>query len=375
MSRDWPQVSRRFPAVTRRGSQRADALPCRATGVKPAEQSGAAKRGFGRILAELLLLLLVIPSVWLRSPAIWSRHHDVRMLRFTRLHARTPDYWPRELRLLGAWRLTSANSGFGGYSALLATDGGTLTAISDVAGTLRMSRPDTQPDALPQFGRVQPLAGRMPGQDIEAATWDPQTGVRWLAYEGKNLIRRIKPGETLGAFAAPKAMRQWDANGGPESMTRLADGRFIVLEEDPPWLSTGARTGLLFPADPVSGTALLQFSFRPPIGYDPSDMVALPDGRVVILLRMVDPTSPPFFRGMLLIADPATIVRGQEWHWSKLVDLTDPVPRDNYEGLAIAPDATGVTLWLISDDIFASFQRTLLLELHWDLLPREATAS
>ncbi|MGZ5778738.1 MAG: esterase-like activity of phytase family protein [Croceibacterium sp.] len=342
--------------------------------MKPAEQSGAAKRRFGRILAGLLLLLLVIPSAWLRSPVIWPRHHDVRVLRFTRLHARTPDYWPRELRLLGAWRLTSANSGFGGYSALLATDGGTLTAISDVAGTLRMGRPDTQPDALPQFGQVQPLAGRMRGRDIEAAAWDPQTGVRWLAYEGKNLIRRIKPGETLGAFVAPKAMRQWDANGGPESMTRLADGRFIVLEEDPPWLSTGARTGLLFPADPVSGAAPLQFSFRPPIGYDPSDMAALPDGRVVILLRIVDPSSPPFFRGMLLVADPATIVGGQEWHWRKLADLTDPLPRDNYEGLAITPDATGVILWLISDDNFASFQRTLLLKLHWDMPPREATA-
>ncbi len=130
----------------------------------------------------------------MRSPVIWPRHHAVRVLRFTRLHARTPDYWPKELRLLGAWRLTSANSGFGGYSDLLATDGGTLTAINDVADTLRMGRPDTQPDALPQFGRVHPLAGRIHGLDIEAATWDPQTGVRWLAYEGMNLIRRIKPG-------------------------------------------------------------------------------------------------------------------------------------------------------------------------------------
>ena len=41
-------------------------------------------------------------------------------------------------------------------------------------------------------------------------------------------------------------------------------------------------------------------------------------------------------------------------------------------GLAIAPDPDGVTLWVISDDNFARFQRTLLLELHWRVPPRRA---
>ena len=46
----------------------------------------------------------------------------------------------------------------------------------------------------------------------------------------------------------PPAMRDWAANGGPEAIARLPDGRFIVLSEDPPWLSAGERPGLLFPA-------------------------------------------------------------------------------------------------------------------------------
>ena len=75
---------------------------------------------------------------------------------------------------------------------------------------------------------------------------------------------------------------------------------------------------------------------------------------------------------MLIVADPAEIAAGEEWRWHKLADLKRPVPRDNFEGLAIVPDASGVTLWLISDDNFARIQRTLLLELHWRVPPRGA---
>ena len=98
-----------------------------------------------------------------------------------------------------------------------------------------------------------------------------------------------------------------------------------------------------------------------------SDAAAMPDGRVVILLRAIDPPFPPFFKGMLLVADPADIAAGREWPWHKLADLEEPLPLDNYEGLAIVPDATGVTLWLISDDNLSRLQRTLLLELHWQV--------
>ena len=54
--------------------------------------------------------------------------------------------------------------------------------------------------------------------------------------------------------------------------------------------------------------------------------------------------------------------------------MADPLPRDNYEGLAIMPDATGVTMWLISDDNRMRYQRTLLLQLHWQVPPPSAAA-
>jgi hypothetical protein len=213
-------------------------------------------------------------------------------------------------------------------------------------------------------------------QDIESATADPKSGQRWYGYENINAIRRFEAGENGESRAVfPPAMRHWKANGGPEAMARLPEGRFIVLAEDAPWLSAGGHAALLFPSDPVTGAKPLAFTFTPPIGYDPSDMAALPDGRVVILLRTIDLPFPPFFRSKLVVADPRAIVAGKRWPWTELATFHGPVPRDNYEGLAVAPAASGVTLWIISDDNFASIQRTLLLKLHWRIPPRPAAAT
>ena len=335
---------------------------------------GSGRRSGSRLIAVSILIALLTPGLWWRSPAGWPRANATPVVHFEPLAARSPTSWPTDMRLVGAWHLTSRNNRFGGYSALLATDETSLTAISDIGRSLRFRRPDLGPVSIAQFGRIGSHDGWIFFPDIESATWDPASGARWYGYERSNRIRRFVPGDDVGEAVRPRAMRGWPANGGAEAMTRLPDGRFIVLSEDPPWLSAGGRPGLLFPSDPVAGAAPLEFTFRPPIGYHPSDMAALPDGRVVILLRAIDPPFPPFFKSMLLVADPAGIVAGHDWPWRKLAALDSPLPRDNYEGLAITPDAQGVTLWLISDDNFTHVQRTLLLELDWDIPLRKAAA-
>ena len=340
---------------------------------EPEADAGRGAPSIRRIIAIALIALALAPGLWLRSEARWPASPGSRTLRFDSLDARTPGSWPADLRLVGAWRVTSEYHRFGGYSALLATAGGTLTAIGDTGDTLRMRPPGLPGGSGPRFGRVITPKRAYWNQDIESATADPTSGRRWYAYEETNQIGRVQSGEgNVGSGVTPPAMRDWSPNGGAEAMTRLPDGRFIVLAEDAPWLSAGGRPGLLFPSDPVTGADPLEFTFRPPIGYDPSDMAALPDGRVVILLRVVNLVDPQFFDAMLIVADPAEIAAGEEWRWHKLADLKRPVPRDNFEGLAIVPDASGVTLWLISDDNFTRVQRTLLLELHWRVPPRGA---
>jgi len=327
---------------------------------------------FRRLTLIVLLAAALSPGLWWRSASAPAGNPKSTLLIMTPIPATTPADWPAGLTVAGAWHIVGSTRKFGGYSAMLATDGGTLTAFSDSARTLRFTIPDSGRRMEFRFGSVGALGPGKYESDIEAATADPATGRRWFAYEVYNLIRRFDPGQAAPRAIAPAAMADWPENSGPEAMVRLADGRFIVLREGTAWLSSGARPGLLFPGDPVEGAKPLEFSFRPPIGYDPTDMAALPDGRVVILLRSLDPPLPPFFRTKLVVADPRSIAAGKPWPWVELATLHGAVPRDNYEGLAIVPDATGVTMWLISDDNGTIFQRTLLLELRWEIPPRAA---
>jgi hypothetical protein len=137
-----------------------------------------------------------------------------------------------------------------------------------------------------------------------------------------------------------------------------------VLGERESLPSLVAGPGLLFAGDPVEGAKAIGFRFVPPKGFMPTDMAALPDGRVLILLRGLGFGLPPF-SAQLVVADPSEIRSGEEWPWTPFAEISPPLPRDNYEGLAIAatPDG-GADIWIISDDNNAAFQRTLLIRLH-----------
>ena len=76
---------------------------------------------------------------------------------------------------------------------------------------------------------------------------------------------------------------------------------------------------------------------------------------------------PPRFGTWLVLADPAQVQPGQPWRSVPLANLHGTGLEENYEGLAIEPDADGrVTVWLISDSNGAVTQRTLLLRLELD---------
>ncbi|MEJ5977169.1 esterase-like activity of phytase family protein [Novosphingobium sp. PS1R-30] len=270
--------------------------------------------------------------------------------------------------LVGAWAMQSPYSGFGGYSALVPLPGERLMAISDSGRVLTFSPPGA-PQLAPERGTVLPEARRRKFDvDVEAATRDPATGTIWLAREYLNAISRHDPQFHTMVNQQPPAMRQWGDNSGPEALTRLADGRFLVLCEG----FTGTfewreHAALLFPGDPVKGVAPLRFTFDGSTGYSPTDMAQLPDGRVLILMRRLAWPLPLRFAGRILIADPATIRPGAVWRTREVAKLEAPLPVDNFEGLAIVPRADGkVTVWLISDKNAAATQRTLLWKLVLD---------
>ncbi|WP_163365749.1 esterase-like activity of phytase family protein, partial [Enterobacter asburiae] len=61
---------------------------------------------------------------------------------------------------------------------------------------------------------------------------DPATGQIWVGFERYNAIWRYDDGLTRAERSVePAAMRDWSENGGPESMVRLRDGRFVAIGE------------------------------------------------------------------------------------------------------------------------------------------------
>lgn len=315
-----------------------------------------------RLFLVILVAAGLAPGLWWRSEPPVS---DTRqLLTVTALPVERREFG--ELRLVGAWQLASTNEHFHGYSALVPIGDGTLLAGSDRGRMLRFAPPG-EPARGPMFDH---FAGQdAPAKrfaDLEALTRDPATGRIWAAYEVTNRIARFGSDMSATGELTPPAMRDWPEAAGPEAMTRLADGRFIVLSEGDPALFGYGTPGLLFPSDPVARAESVAFRFRPPDGFRPVDMAPLPEGRVLILLRTFEWALPPRFLGKLVVADPADIVEGGEWRGEAIADLAPPLPMDNYEGMAIEPlGGGGATIWLISDDNAMRFQRTLLLRFAW----------
>ena len=261
----------------------------------------------------------------------------------------------------GVWELTSPNIDFGGYSALV-TFGrrGNLVAWSDRGMSMTFARPGTAHASTVRFARVEdrgPLSAAFP--DIEAAMRDPGTGQVWLALENANAVLRYDAEGRFAAARQPPEWAGWGKNAGPEAMERLPDGRFIVLPE-------AHATGLVYPSDPTDEVAAREFGVTIPGGYRATDLAALPDGRLLVLLRKVVLGYPPF-TAALGLADPSELERGDALTVRVLLDLDALVPPDNFEGMATEPRADGlVDVWLIADDNVASFKRTLLARLTFD---------
>ena len=319
-------------------------------------------------MRRLILLLIVglglVPVTCMHSPGALEAGDGRQILSVVALPHGELDLG--EVRAVGAWELDSPNHHFGSYSALVSLGDGSVLAATDTGRRLRFAPPGNAGPAA-RFDYFALLTtGEKRLFDIEAMTRDAGTGQVWAAYENTNLIERYSAALRSEARARPTAMRGWSSNAGPEAMVRLADGRFVVLSEASRRWFAGDVPAVLFAGDPVEGAAELAFRYRPPAGYRPVDMAALPDGRVLILVRKVVWSIPPGFAGKIVVADPAAIRPGETWSGRVIAELADPLPSDNYEGLAIEPAAGGdVVLWLISDDNSIRLQRTLLLKLLW----------
>ena len=267
---------------------------------------------------------------------------------------------------LALYRLTSAQRGFGGFSAMAwSGDGARLTLFSDYGFALElpfMPQGDTVFKAPLQ--RIGKDTLRKEGRDIEAAT--SFGGTIWIALEHANSIVRLKGNLERDATVSPPGMANWPANAGPEALVRLRDGRFLVLREGA--LGSGEEDpieGLIFAGDPAAGASVARVRVQGADGYHPVDATATPDGRALVLLRKVRLALPIAFETRLALLDPAGFADGTA-RFETITQLAPPLPRDNYEGLALRQDGARWVVWLVSDDNNSHFQANWLARIAID---------
>ena len=273
------------------------------------------------------------------------------------------------LRFLGAWELRSDNSDFGGISGLIALAPNRLLAVSD-AGTLigltlsgnnRLEK--TFIAALPgAYGDDVDYRDR----DTEGMAHDPASGRLWVSYEARHAIRRFPP--SLGRIDGTKRLtdtQDWKANGGVEAIVRLDDGRFLIFAETH-LRADGSNSAFLFSGDPVeAGSRVTPFGYRAPAGYRPTDAALLPDGRVLMLNRRI--AMPNGFTAKLTLLDPRDIARDASVSAPVIARFAPPLLVDNMEGLAVTQENGRTIIWMVSDNNFNAFQRSLLMKFALEL--------
>lgn len=312
-----------------------------------------------RVVAALSLLILCAPGTFLRSDVTSDPPQRITQTSVPFERDTGVPGW----EVAGVWELKGEGLLFGGFSALVALPGNRLRAFSDRGARFTFDEPGSGSTARDVVRQTLVPARVNDISDIEAAAIDPATGSYWLAFENDHSIDRF------AADHSPNGVRDmdpiaskhdWSNNGGAEAFTRLADGRFVILPE-------GESEGLVFPGDPLLGSEYASFAYKPPVpGHGATDLVQMPDGRVLLLLRNVDLGGglPPFESRIALGSAPRG---GEIWAPIITLDLAGVVPRENYEGIAVRPLEDGrVAVWLIADDNLSVMQRTLVVKLLLD---------
>jgi hypothetical protein len=284
---------------------------------------------FSKILGAALLVGPIL------ALAIWLREQ--------------PSRWPAADRIvlgqaapvavgpgLRAWRLRAPDPRFGGLSAL-AVAGDDLVALTDSGVVVRFPAPT---GAGPVRFSLHDLPGgpgsalRKAYRDSESLLADPGGRGWWVGFETRHSLWLFDP-----AFARTLSSRRldvdWPSNKGGEALAVADDGRVMVLPE------LGGK---------ADGGALVAPAWT-------ADATRMPDGRLVLLVRR------PGLRGF--VSEVRIAARGGKPARRIALGLG---ALDNVEGIAAAslPDG-GTRLWIVSDDNFRPWMRTLLVAL--DLPP------
>ena len=228
-----------------------------------------------------------------------------------------------------AWRLSAPDRRFGGLSAL-AIDRGAFIALTDSGVIVRFAPPvpaNRLRIALRDLPDGPGRASRKAGRDSESLLADPRGRGWWVGFEFHHTMWLYD--RDLRRVLARRALKvEWSSNRGAEALVAGSTG-VMALPED-----GGHAAG---------GTLIA------PVGT--SDATRLPDGRLVLLVRRFGLAG--FDTRLWIAAGGGKPARRIALGLGKL---------DNMEGIAAVPLADGGTrLWIVSDDNFRPWMRTLLV--------------
>lgn len=314
---------------------------------------------------RVLLLLLAFPLLATFAPFSLAREPVTPAV--LRLHAEpvalrenAPDQRRLgQLRFLEGWWLRSNDPHFGGVSAMH-VEGDAITALTDT-GRLYFFRPPRRSGPTPLRGRWLTGGPDTPKQLRDTEAMVVSQGAAWVSFERRNMVQRYDPDSwRLLASARPAAMRDWPLNAGAEAMLRLADGRFLIFCEGRR-REDGTTPALLFDGDPTDPrTSTLELRYRAPAGFRITDAAPLPDGRLLILNRRLS------WRGgieaKLVVTERPDLEAGAVIAGREIAHFAGAVTSDNYEALSVTREGGRTIVWIMSDDNFLAFQRTLLMK-------------
>lgn len=268
-----------------------------------------------------------------------------------------------ELTYAGGLKLTAAGtSSFGGLSGLdVAADGVSFIAQEDVGalvrGRLRLDgagRLAGVEDATFQLlvGEDGRPWGRKVDADAEDVTLTPEGYAVSYEQDHRVLAYPAAGGPGVRLPVSPDLMKR-PPNSGLEALS-WRDGR----------LYEGAEDGEVWRCDPRPGGACDSVMRTSPFpGYRLTGLDAAGRGFVAVY-RSLDVLHG--WRATIAWLEPAGADGEGPWTARRLAVLERPLTRDNMEGIAAVPRPSGgFRLYLVSDDNFKRFERTLLLAFDW----------
>jgi hypothetical protein len=314
------------------------------------------RSGPGR-LAPVLALVFLLAACQTSSGAEDAAGPRAHPFAFPAKAGEAPDFGG--LEFLAGFVLSAGDPRFGGLSGLwVAPDGERLIALSD-RGTLWITEPEHAADGrLVGFAGWQAIEpgitpGDPPESDAEslAVTGDDLV----IAYEGAHRLRRVPlsaPSSPAAKLPTPPRLSE-PHNVGIEALVGLEDGALLAIAE-------GVRTPSFdLAAWLIEGDRVAPLTYVPGAGFAPTGADRL-DDKVYVLERRL---SLGGLIARVVMLDAAEIRPGARLVGRELGVLSPPAISENFEGLAVrrAPDGR-VLLYLVSDDNFTVFLRSVLLQ-------------